>query len=347
MNAEYYSLLTEVGQARIINAHALGKTVKLTMLKVGDGGEDGGKETSPKETDTHLVRVRWQGPINSIYQDEQNKNWLVSETVIPETDGNFYITEFGLYDDEDNLIVVGRYPKTYKPRLEQGSGSSLYLKVIFELSNTKTVELKIDPAIVLASRQYVDRSILAHEQKPDPHPQYVQKVVYDKEKWYTGIQDEPGTIHHGIFKGFVAKTSYHDDSPPSATGDFDTTDLGTNKNVYFHFITPININVDTGSHMFHIRIHGYAYGCAKIVDEVFCGHCYQKGRILYNPTTQGNCSPKIYTDKHGTVILSILIEDCQYTTLTIDSMTMAYKLKLAHGDIKCVLSLNDTIDSPA
>ncbi|RDH45827.1 phage tail protein [Zooshikella ganghwensis] len=92
-NAEYYSLLTDVGQARIINAHALGKTVKLTTLKVGDGGEDGGKETSPQETDTHLVRVRWQGPINSIFQDEQNKNWLVSETVIPEEDGNFYITE--------------------------------------------------------------------------------------------------------------------------------------------------------------------------------------------------------------------------------------------------------------
>ncbi|MBU2713738.1 phage tail-collar fiber domain-containing protein [Zooshikella harenae] len=73
MNTEYYSLLTEVGQARTINAHALGKTVKLTMLKVGDGGEDGGKETSPKETDTELVRVRWQGPINSIYQDEQTQ----------------------------------------------------------------------------------------------------------------------------------------------------------------------------------------------------------------------------------------------------------------------------------
>ncbi|WP_163832168.1 phage tail protein [Spartinivicinus ruber] len=156
MNQKYFSLLTKLGQARIINAQALGKTVKLTTLKVGDGGEDGGKETNPKETDTALVREKWQGPINSIFQDPDNDHWLVIETVIPEEDGNFYITEFGLYDTDDNLIAIGKYPKTYKPTLAQGSGSSLYIKVIFELSNTANVELKIDPAIVLASRSYVE-----------------------------------------------------------------------------------------------------------------------------------------------------------------------------------------------
>ncbi|WP_163833291.1 phage tail protein [Spartinivicinus ruber] len=161
MNQQFFSLLTELGQARIINAHALGKTVKLTKLKVGDGGDDGGKETNPKETDTALVRERWEGPINSIFQDPENDNWLVAETVIPEEDGNFYITEFGLYDQDDNLIIVGKYPKTYKPTLAQGSGSSLYVRVILELSNTDTVALKIDPAIVLASRSYVDELLMS------------------------------------------------------------------------------------------------------------------------------------------------------------------------------------------
>ncbi|RDH45825.1 phage tail protein [Zooshikella ganghwensis] len=260
------------------------------------------------------------------------------------------MTEFGLYDDEDNLIVVGKYPKTYKPRLDQGSGSSLYLKVIFELSNTKTVELKIDPAIVLASRQYVDRSILAHEQKADPHPQYVRKSVYEYEKWYTGIPEEAGTIHHGVFQGFVGQTSYHNDddnSAPSAGGDFETINLGTDENVYFHFITPMNTKINTGSHMFWFRLRGYSYGGPQIIDETFCGYCFQVSNTLLKPLVSGHCSPKIYVDKHGNIILSILVKDCYYTTLTMDAMTMPYKLKLAHGDIKCVLSLNDKIDYPA
>ncbi|MBU2714249.1 phage tail protein [Zooshikella sp. WH53] len=338
-------MLTDVGQARIINAHALGKTVKLTTLKVGDGGEDGGKETSPQETDTHLVRVRWQGPINSIYQDEQNKNWLVSETVIPEQDGNFYITEFGLYDDEDNLIVVGRYPKTYKPRLDQGSGSSLYLKVIFELSNTKTVELKIDPAIVLASRQYVDRSILAHEQKADPHPQYVQKDIYNVEKKFTGTPGEIGSVSRCVLQGIIYQTTtFEDTSPPRSDGDFPTIDLKTEKNVYCHFVTPFNLNQH--NHMFLFNVRGYSYGSTKEIYEAIVGYCYAIDKKLLSSNTRGNCSPALYVDKYGNIIFSLFFASIYYTTIVIDSLLVGNGRTIYRGEMKAVLSLQDKIDYP-
>ncbi|MDE1464785.1 phage tail protein [Spartinivicinus poritis] len=343
MNQDYFSLLTEQGQARIINAQALGKTVKLTTLKVGDGGEDGGKVTDPKENDTSLVREKWEGPINSIFQHPENHNWLVAETVISEEDGNFYITEFGLYDEDDNLIIVGKYPKTYKPTLAQGSGSSLYVRVILELSNTSTVELKIDPAIVLASRQYVDDKWKTHLEADHPHPQYVKQAVYDKEKLYTGKPGEIGSIRHGLVQGVIVQTSVHSPtSGPYSNGDFPTTDLETDVNVTCHFVTPFNINKPIDS-MFWFHAKGYSFGGGKEIDAMFVGYCYGSANKLINVNKKGNFSPNIYTDRHGNVILALTFNNIIYTTITIDSMRVGNAIELNKGDITCILSLETTI----
>jgi len=46
-----------------------------------------------------------------------------------------------------------------------GSAKELDIKAVMEVSNSAVIELKIDPAIVLASRKYVDDSISAHANK--------------------------------------------------------------------------------------------------------------------------------------------------------------------------------------
>ncbi|MGI0116068.1 phage tail protein [Zooshikella sp. RANM57] len=157
MDKEYYNLLTDVGIAKLTNATLMGDTLKITTIKVGDGGVEEGKETFPNENAKSLVRERWSGNITHLSIDPHNKNWVVAEAVIPVDVGGFYITEFGLYDNQGDLVCIGKYPKTYKPKVQQNSGSasSLYLKVVLEILNAKNIELKIDPAIVLASRQYV------------------------------------------------------------------------------------------------------------------------------------------------------------------------------------------------
>ncbi|MGI0119449.1 phage tail protein [Zooshikella sp. RANM57] len=156
MSNKYYSILTKIGQAQLANTVALGNKLKLKTIKVGDGGNDNGEETFPKEIDTELVRECWSGTINDLYINPENKNWLVIEAVIPDEVGGFYITEFGIYDDQDNLVAIGKYPKTYKPNITEGSGSSLFLRVMLQVSNASSVELSVDPAIMLASKKYVE-----------------------------------------------------------------------------------------------------------------------------------------------------------------------------------------------
>ncbi|MCX4027205.1 phage tail protein [Endozoicomonas sp. SM1973] len=158
MNKQYYNLLTEVGKAKLTNATLMGGKLKLTKIKVGDGGADEGKETFPNESATSLIRERWTGNLTNLSVDPYNKNWVIAEALIPVDVGGFYVTEFGLYDDEGDLICIGKYPSTYKPLIPQSSGTSnsLYLKVILQIANASNVELKVDLSIAMASREYVD-----------------------------------------------------------------------------------------------------------------------------------------------------------------------------------------------
>ncbi len=155
----FYTLMTAAGLAKLANAQALGTSVDLATLKAGDSG---GAYRDPTENDTEVVGEVWSGNVNRIFVDEQNPNWVVVEAVIPTDVGGFYIREVGVFDDAGDLIAVGKYPETYKPTLAAGSGKDLYIRMILEISNAADVELKIDPATVLASRQYVDNRIADH-----------------------------------------------------------------------------------------------------------------------------------------------------------------------------------------
>lgn len=151
--ADFYTILTAVGAAQIANAQALGQSVALSQIAVGDGG---GAYTTPIETDTALVNEVWRGAINAINVHETEPGWLVIETVIPADVGGWYVREFGIFDDAGNLIAIGKMPETYKPLLAQGSGRDLYIRAIVAVGSPGTVELKIDPSMVLATRTYVE-----------------------------------------------------------------------------------------------------------------------------------------------------------------------------------------------
>ena len=60
-------------------------------------------------------------------------------------------------------------PPTYKPQLIEGSGRTQIIRMVLIVSHTENVELKIDPAVVLATRQYVDESLTCHVQSRN-HP---------------------------------------------------------------------------------------------------------------------------------------------------------------------------------
>jgi phage-related tail fiber protein len=184
MSAKFYTLLTEIGAAKLASAAALGVPLKITKMAVGDGG---GVLPTPSAQQTALIAEKRRADLNMLYIDPQNSSQIIAEQVIPETEGGWWIREVGLFDETGALIAVGNCPESYKPQLAEGSGRTQTVRMVLITSSTDNITLKIDPAVVLATRKYVDDKVLElkvyvddqmakHIAAADPHTQYAPKA---------------------------------------------------------------------------------------------------------------------------------------------------------------------------
>ena len=107
--------------------------------------------------------------INTLFPDPLAASQLVAEQIIPEDVGGWWIRCVGLFDDSNTLIAVANVPDTYKPLLASGAGRTQIIRMVLIVSDTNSVELKIDPSVVLATRKYVDDVMKAHKESRD-HP---------------------------------------------------------------------------------------------------------------------------------------------------------------------------------
>ncbi len=164
MKQTFFAILTAIGEAKISEAIADKTTFKLTEMAVGDGN---GEVPTPKREQTELVKEQRRASINTLSIDPINIHQLIAEQIIPENEGGWWIREIGLFDDEGNLCAVANCPPTYKPKLAEGSGRTQIIRLVLAVTSTEVVELKIDPSIVLATREYVEKvgeRYITHEQ---------------------------------------------------------------------------------------------------------------------------------------------------------------------------------------
>ncbi|WP_326928741.1 MULTISPECIES: phage tail protein [unclassified Citrobacter] len=157
MTAKYFAILTNQGAARLANAAALGTKLNLTQMAVGDAN---GVLPTPDLAQTKLINQKRIAPLNLLTVDPANTSQIIAEQIIPENEGGFWIREIGLYDDDGILIAVANCPETYKPQLQEGSGRTQTIRMILIVSSTSAITLKIDPSVVLATRQYVDEKVI-------------------------------------------------------------------------------------------------------------------------------------------------------------------------------------------
>lgn len=166
MAEQFYTILTAVGKAKLANALALGRKVELTHLALGDGG---GSYYNPTEDQTALRNEVWRGNISSVEVDADNPNWIKIQTIVLSQHGGFTIREAGVFDADGDLIAIGKYPETYKPVLADGSIKDLVVRMILEVSNTSSMQLKVDLAVILATKKDVDDAVKSHSNTATPH----------------------------------------------------------------------------------------------------------------------------------------------------------------------------------
>lgn len=155
-NSQFFATLTALGEAKQANATALGIPWTFKEMAVGDAN---GTDPVPNKRQTKLINEWRRAPVNQVRTDPANPNVIITEQVIPPDVGGHWIREIGLFDADGDLVAVANCAPTFKPLLAQGTGKTQIIRMNFIVSNTAQIVLKIDPSVVLATRQYVDDSL--------------------------------------------------------------------------------------------------------------------------------------------------------------------------------------------
>ena len=205
MAEQFYTILTAIGKAKVANSGALGTKVNFVKFKVGDGN---GSYYNPTENQTELKNQVWEGNISSIYIDEENSNWIVIEAVIPTLVGGFTIREAGVFDDEGNLIAIGKYPETYKPVSSDGSTKDLLMRMILEVSNAENINLKVDPTIILATKKDIQVLESKFDKKIEEINAHLNDLTYETAGGTgTAITLTMQPLKQGYNKTFIASAN--------------------------------------------------------------------------------------------------------------------------------------------
>nr|WP_225935809.1 phage tail protein [Pseudomonas fakonensis] len=191
---QFGGFLTNVGIAQQANTAALGLPWNITHMLIGDAGGEPSQtpDPTPKPTQSALVRQVYRAQLNALYPSPADPNVLVAELVLPPETGGWWIRELALEDASGNFIAVAKPAPSYKPLLAQGSGRTQTIRMHVVFGNLANVTLKIDPSIVLATRDYADKAreaaelyarnqIKAHVEAADPHPQYLRRADVAKD----------------------------------------------------------------------------------------------------------------------------------------------------------------------
>lgn len=154
MAEEFYSIMTTVGLAKVAAANAGGDPVLLTALAVGDSG---GAYFEPVVGQSTLVNERWRGNLSRLYTHAAHDDWTVAEALIPiGVEGGFSIREVGVFDDDGDLIAVGKYPLSEVPALGSGGEKDIYVRLTMMVSNAANVTAVIDSSLAMATIQLLE-----------------------------------------------------------------------------------------------------------------------------------------------------------------------------------------------
>jgi len=188
-NSQFYAILTNVGAAKQANADALGIPWRITQMGVGDAN---GTDPTPNATQIALVNEWRRAPLNQLKVDDKDPSIIVAEQVIPADVGGRWIREIGLYDADGDLIAVANCAPTYKPLLSQGSGRTQVVRMNLIVSSSSSVQLKIDPSVVLATREWVTEELARQDFKHSAVAATTAAIVLSGLQTVDGVALEAG-----------------------------------------------------------------------------------------------------------------------------------------------------------
>lgn len=193
-NSLFGGMITTLGAAKKTNCDALGIPWEPRYMLIGDAN---GTDPVPNPSQTKLVNQVYRAQINQLRVSPTDKNILIAEVVLPPDVGGWWVRELALEDKDGVFSAVANAPPSYKPVLEQGSGRNQVVRMHIITSGTSNILLKIDPSVVLATRQYVDEAVGGLLPADKVAGTYTKVIVDDRGVFLSG--SNPNTLEgYGI-----------------------------------------------------------------------------------------------------------------------------------------------------
>lgn len=182
-NSIFGGMLTTQGAAKKTNCDALGIPWEPRYMLIGDAN---GTDPVPNPSQTKLVNQVHRAQINQLRVSPTDANVLIAEVVLPPDVGGWWVRELALEDKDGVFSAVANAPPSYKPVLAQGSGRNQVVRMHIITSGTSNIQLKIDPSVVLATRQYVDEAVGGLLPANKPAGTYTKVTVNDRGVFVSG-----------------------------------------------------------------------------------------------------------------------------------------------------------------
>jgi len=180
-------MLTALGAAKKTNCDALGIPWEPKYMLIGDAN---GTDPVPSPTQTKLINQVYRAQLNQLRVSPTDPNVLIAELVLPPDVGGWWVRELALEDKDGVFCAVGNAAPSYKPLLTQGTGRNQVVRMHIITTGTANIQLKIDPSVVLATREYVDNRIQEELHKLDHKPSV--RVASTANIKLTGLQKVDG-----------------------------------------------------------------------------------------------------------------------------------------------------------
>ncbi|EGU31581.1 Phage-related tail fibre protein-like protein [Vibrio ichthyoenteri ATCC 700023] len=139
-NSKHYAVVTELGKQLLRDAYAQHRSLNLTQMSLGDSN---GAYVTPD--------VRFDSLVNELGQEALHEGTVHEHfihAIVYVNRSRFagkHIREFGLRDEDGNLIVYAAYPETLVSDEATSQFIQLEIECMIELENTEMVSLTITP----------------------------------------------------------------------------------------------------------------------------------------------------------------------------------------------------------
>ena len=174
--ATLQGIWTQKGLDKETAFRAGGERKKLTHVAVGDGN---GSIPLVSAAQTGLVNEVWRGLANAVMVNPDDPTDLLVDVVIPNNVGGFWIREWGIFDEDGDLVAVGPHDEMHKPLISTGQAAEFLERFHLPSANATFVEIKITSQ-ALATQQYVESKISEHDADAEAHETLARKSVQIK-----------------------------------------------------------------------------------------------------------------------------------------------------------------------